>query len=124
VQDLAQRFKVDHVLGTQVRRLSLGERMKLEIIAALLHEPELLILDEPTIGLDVVAKDTIREFIRSHNNNLKTTILLSSHDLEDISELCQDLLVVHKGEIVFNGALHTFSQNNQMKQRVQEILTQ
>jgi ABC-2 type transport system ATP-binding protein len=124
VQDLAQRFKVDHVLGTQVRRLSLGERMKLEIIAALLHEPELLILDEPTIGLDVVAKDTIREFVRSHNNNLKTTILLSSHDLEDISELCQDLLVVHKGEIVFNGALHTFSQNNQIKQRVQEILTQ
>lgn len=124
VKDLSERFQVDKVLNTQVRRLSLGERMKLEIIAALLHQPELLILDEPTIGLDVVAKDTIREFIRSHNKDLSTTILLSSHDLEDISELCQDLLVVHKGELVFKGALNAFSENNQLKKRVQEILTQ
>jgi ABC-2 type transport system ATP-binding protein len=124
IKTLSEQFKVDHVMGTQVRRLSLGERMKLEIIAALLHEPELLILDEPTIGLDVMAKDTIRDFIRTHNKERSTTILLSSHDLEDISELCQDLLVVHKGELVFNDALNNFSKDISIKRRVQEILSQ
>lgn len=124
VKELSEQFKVDKVLNTQVRRLSLGERMKLEIIAALLHEPDLLILDEPTIGLDVVAKDIIRNFIRTHNQTEKTTIILSSHDLDDISELCEDLLVVHGGQLVFNNSLKNFTENNQLKKRVQEILTQ
>ncbi len=123
VDELATLFGVTHVLGVQVRRLSLGERMKLEVMAALLHKPDLLILDEPTIGLDVLAKETLRTFIRSYNKSEKTTIILSSHDMEDISELCDSLLVIHKGELVFKGGLGDFTRDQALKHRVQEILS-
>lgn len=122
VDELGKLFGVTKQLGVQVRRLSLGERMKLEVMAALLHEPDLLILDEPTIGLDVLAKETLRNFIRDYNKNKKTTIILSSHDLEDISELCDSLLVIHKGELVFNGSIADFTRDQGLKSRVQEIL--
>jgi ABC-2 type transport system ATP-binding protein len=122
IDELGKRFGVTHVLGVQVRRLSLGERMKLEVMAALLHEPDLLILDEPTIGLDVLAKETLRKFIREYNQRENTTIILSSHDMEDISELCDSLLVIHKGELVFQGSLGDFTKDHVLKHRVQEIL--
>jgi len=122
VEELATLFGVSGQLGVQVRRLSLGERMKLEVMAALLHEPDLLILDEPTIGLDVLAKETLRRFIRDYNKEQKTTIILSSHDMEDISELCDSLLVIHKGELVFKGSLTDFTRDQALKSRVQEIL--
>jgi ABC-2 type transport system ATP-binding protein len=122
VEELAELFGVTKQLGVQVRRLSLGERMKLEVMAALLHEPELLILDEPTIGLDVLAKQTLRTFIRDYNRKEKTTIILSSHDMEDISELCDSVLVIHKGALVFQGALGEFTKDQALKQRVQAIL--
>ncbi|MEO5668689.1 MAG: ATP-binding cassette domain-containing protein [Bdellovibrionota bacterium] len=122
VDELAKLFGITQQLGVQVRRLSLGERMKLEVMAALLHEPDLLILDEPTIGLDVLAKETLRSFIRDYNKTQKTTIILSSHDMEDISELCDSLLVIHKGELVFKGSLTDFTKDQALKSRVQEIL--
>ncbi|HTG44014.1 MAG TPA: ABC transporter, partial [Verrucomicrobiae bacterium] len=85
--------------------LSLGERMKMELIAALLHEPKVLFLDEPTIGLDVISQKTVREFLREHNARRKTTILLTSHYMADIQELCQRVIIIDKGTIFFDGAL-------------------
>src|SRR5687768_7068242 len=88
-----------------VRELSLGERMKMELIAALLHEPRVLFLDEPTIGLDVVSQKTVREFLREHNARRKTTILLTSHYMADIQALCQRVIIIDKGTIFFDGQL-------------------
>jgi ABC-2 type transport system ATP-binding protein len=116
LQELAQVFRVEHLLNIQVRRLSLGERMKLEIIAALLHNPQLLILDEPTIGLDVVSKRAIRNFIREYNHNNKTTILLSSHDMTDISEVCERLVLVSSGKITFDGPVKEFETRQRSSQ--------
>jgi len=88
-----------------VRELSLGERMKMELIAALLHQPKVLFLDEPTIGLDVVSQQTVREFLRHHNATRKTTILLTSHYMADIEELCQRVIIIDHGAIYFDGRL-------------------
>jgi ABC-2 type transport system ATP-binding protein len=79
--------------------------MKMELIAALLHEPKVLFLDEPTIGLDVISQKTVREFLREHNSRRKTTILLTSHYMTDIQELCQRVIIIDKGTIFFDGAL-------------------
>ena len=108
VRHLATLFQVEKLLGVPVRRLSLGERMKLEIIAALLHEPRMLFLDEPTIGLDVIARRTIRQFIRDYNRESSTTVILSSHDMSDISEVCNRLLIIASGSLVFDGTLSEF----------------
>lgn len=99
-------------LHTPVRKLSLGERMRCDLAASLLHNPPLLFLDEPTIGLDVVAKDRIREFLKEINRTERTTVLLTTHDLSDIEELCKRLLIIDKGKILFDGELR------QMKQRL------
>jgi viologen exporter family transport system ATP-binding protein len=92
-------------LSTPVRKLSLGERMRCDLAASLLHNPPLLFLDEPTIGLDVVAKDHIREFLKEINHTEKTTVLLTTHDLSDIEELCKRILIIDKGKILFDGNL-------------------
>lgn len=105
VKELADLFGVTEHLGVQVRRLSLGERMKLEIMAALIHEPEMLFLDEPTIGLDVVAKAKLRELIRNYNQIRRTTIVLSSHDMDDIAEVCDRLIIISKGQLKFDGTV-------------------
>ena len=99
-------------LHTPVRKLSLGERMRCDLVASLLHNPPLLFLDEPTIGLDVVAKDRIREFLKEINRTQRTTVLLTTHDLSDIEELCKRLLIIDKGKILFDGELR------EMKQRL------
>jgi ABC-2 type transport system ATP-binding protein len=99
-------------LHTPVRKLSLGERMRCDLVASLLHNPPLLFLDEPTIGLDVVAKDRIREFLKEINRTQRTTVLLTTHDLSDIEELCRRLLIIDKGKILFDGELR------EMKQRL------
>jgi ABC-2 type transport system ATP-binding protein len=88
-----------------VRELSLGERAKMELIASLLHQPKVLFLDEPTIGLDVVSQKTVREFLREHNAKYKTTILLTSHYMTDIKELCKRVVIIDKGVIFFDGRL-------------------
>jgi ABC-2 type transport system ATP-binding protein len=99
-------------LHTPVRKLSLGERMRCDLAASLLHNPPLLFLDEPTIGLDVVAKDRIREFLKEVNRTEKTTVLLTTHDLSNIEELSKRIIIIDKGHILFDGDLE------QMKKRL------
>jgi ABC-2 type transport system ATP-binding protein len=107
----ARMRKFDDVLGlecylhTPVRKLSLGERMRCDVAAALLHNPPLLFLDEPTIGLDIVAKENIRVFLKQVNRQFGTTILLTTHDLSDIEELCARLMIIDHGRLLFDGAL-------------------
>ena len=92
-------------LNVMVRELSLGERMKMELIAALLHRPKVLFLDEPTIGLDVVSQRAVRNFLRAYNKRHKVTILLTSHYMADIQELCERVIVIHKGQKIYDGDL-------------------
>lgn len=105
VEEMTQLLAVGHKLNVMVRELSLGERMKMELIAALLHQPRVLFLDEPTLGLDVVSQQTVREFLRQHNRTRKTTILLTSHYMTDIEELCERVIIIDRGTIFFDGKL-------------------
>jgi len=100
-------FGVEEYLNVQVRTLSLGERMKMELIAALLHNPKILFLDEPTIGLDAMAQKQIRSFLSQVNKEKKTTIILTSHYMEDIKSLCKRCVVVNGGTKVYDGDLDT-----------------
>jgi ABC-2 type transport system ATP-binding protein len=106
VAEMTERLGVTDKLGVMVRELSLGERMKLELIAALLHQPKVLFLDEPTIGLDVVSQKTVRDFLQHHNATRKTTILLTSHYMTDIEELCRRVIIIDRGTIFFDGLLN------------------
>lgn len=105
VDEMTAMLNVRDKLNVQVRELSLGERMKMELIASLLHQPKVLFLDEPTIGLDVVSQKTVREFLREHNAKRKTTILLTSHYMTDIQELCDRVIIIDHGKIFFDGQL-------------------
>ena len=105
VGELSEMLGVKDKLSTAVRELSLGERMKCELIASLLHQPRVLFLDEPTIGLDVVSAKVVRQFLRSHNREKKTTIILTSHYMADIQELCQRVIIIDKGSVFFDGQL-------------------
>ncbi len=97
-------------LDTPVRSLSLGQRMRADLAAALLHDPMLLFLDEPTIGLDVVAKERIRAFIRAINRERGTTVILTTHDLGDVEKLCERVIMIDHGRLMFDGALETLRQ--------------
>ncbi len=103
--ELVKLLEVEDLLKVQVRKLSLGERMKCELIAALLHSPRVLFLDEPTIGLDVVMQKKMRDFIKDYNRRSKSTILLTSHYMGDVQELCQRVIIIDRGRIVFDGEL-------------------
>jgi ABC-2 type transport system ATP-binding protein len=105
VAELSELLNVKEKLDVNVRELSLGERMKLELIASLLHQPKVLLLDEPTIGLDVVSQKIVREFIRQHNARQKTTIILTSHYMADIQALCQRVIIIDHGKLFFDGRL-------------------
>lgn len=105
VEELSTLLQVRDRLGVMVRELSLGERMKMELIAALLHQPRVLYLDEPTIGLDVVSQQTVREFIRHYNATRRTTILLTSHYMADIQALCRRVIIIDRGRLLFDGRL-------------------
>ncbi len=105
VAEMTELLNVRDKLNVSVRELSLGERMKMELIASLLHQPKVLFLDEPTIGLDVVSQKTVREFLREHNAKHKTTILLTSHYMADIQELCERVIIIDHGTIFFDGRL-------------------
>ncbi len=102
---LTELLDVKDLLKVQVRRLSLGERMKMELIASLLHKPKILFLDEPTIGLDIISQRKIRDFISYYNKEQKTTVLLTSHYMADIEGLCKRTIVINHGEIVYDGEL-------------------
>lgn len=105
LDELVDILAVRSKLNVMVRELSLGERMKMELIAALLHRPRVLFLDEPTIGLDVVSQKAVRSFLRDYNRKHKVTILLTSHYMADIKELCERVIVIHKGSKIYDGAL-------------------
>ncbi len=105
LDELVALLHVSHKLNVQVRELSLGERMKMELIAALLHRPRVLFLDEPTIGLDVVSQKNVRDFLRDYNRRHKTTILLTSHYMADISQLCERVIVIDHGKKIYDGDL-------------------
>jgi len=96
---------LDAFLDTPVRQLSLGQRMRGALAAALLHDPEILYLDEPTIGLDVVAKQRIRDFLRRLNQERALTVLLTTHDMTDIAQLCQRMLLIDHGRLLYDGAV-------------------
>jgi ABC-2 type transport system ATP-binding protein len=112
VQELAEMLNCTHVLTTQLRRLSLGERMKMEIIGALLHEPRILFLDEPTIGLDIVAQESIRNFLANYVKEKEPTVILTSHYMDDIATLADRLLLISKGNIVYQGTVDEFVSNS------------
>ncbi len=105
VGGLAELLEVEDKMNVMVRELSLGERMKMELISALIHEPRVLFLDEPTIGLDVVSQKRVREFLRIYNEEHRIVTLLTSHYMQDIEELCHRVLVIDHGKIFFDGPL-------------------
>ncbi len=105
LEELSELLDVKHLLNIQVRRLSLGERMKMELIAALIHKPRVLFLDEPTIGLDIMSQKKIRSFLKYYNEQYKATILLTSHYMKDIEDLCRRAVVISKGAVVYDGDL-------------------
>jgi viologen exporter family transport system ATP-binding protein len=105
-----QLLELDAFLTSPVRALSLGQRMRADLCAAMLHDPPLLFLDEPTIGLDVVAKERIRRFIRRVNRELNTTVLLTTHDLSDVEKLCQRVMIIDQGKLLFDGTLEEIRQ--------------
>jgi viologen exporter family transport system ATP-binding protein len=102
---LAELLDVTEQLRQPVRKLSLGERMKCELLAALLHEPKILLLDEPTLGLDVNAQDAMRRFLREYNREFGATVLLTSHYMADIVALCPRVLLIHDGRLIYDGSL-------------------
>ena len=102
---LVEMLDIEDVLNVQVRKLSLGQRMKAELISALLHTPRVLFLDEPTIGLDVVAAHAMRDFIKSYNKEFGGSIILTSHYMEDVKELCKRVIIIDKGQILYDGLL-------------------
>jgi len=106
VDELSSMLSIGDKLSTAVRELSLGERMKCELIASLLHQPRVLFLDEPTIGLDVVSQRVVRDFLREHNQKRKTTIILTSHYMADIQELCERVIIIDHGKLFFDGRLN------------------
>jgi ABC-2 type transport system ATP-binding protein len=107
--ELVELLQIGDIVGKPVRQLSLGERMKVELAGALLHQPRVLFLDEPTIGLDVAMQRRIRSFIAAYNRRHQATILLTSHYMADVQALCRRVIVIHHGAILFDGELRALS---------------
>ncbi|BAU65530.1 ABC transporter related [Stanieria sp. NIES-3757] len=105
LNELASMLALENQLTQPVRKLSLGERMKAELLAALLHHPKVLFLDEPTLGLDVNAQVAVREFLQEYNQRYQATILLTSHYMADITALCDRVLLIHQGQLIYDGSL-------------------
>ena len=105
IEELKMLFELDEFINTPVRNLSLGQRIRCEIVASLIHEPKILFLDEPTIGLDPVVKENIRTFIKRMNKELKTTIFLTSHDVSDIEKLCKRVIIINNGQVVMDDTM-------------------
>ncbi len=118
LDELVALLGVEKKLNVMVRELSLGERMKMELIAALLHRPRVLFLDEPTIGLDVVSQKAVRSFLREYNRKHRVTILLTSHYMADIQELCERVIVIHKGTKIYDGPLAQLEGRSGARQKI------
>jgi ABC-2 type transport system ATP-binding protein len=109
IKELSALLDVERLLDIQIRRLSLGERMKMELIGSILHSPKILFLDEPTIGLDSISKQKIRDFLREIQRESGVTMLLTSHDMDDIEKVCDRVIVINKGEKVYDDTLHSLT---------------
>jgi len=107
VDELSALLDVEDILQVQVRKLSLGQRMKCELIAALIHNPKILFLDEPTIGLDVIMQQKLREFVKAYNEKYNATIILTSHYMKDVEELCKRIIIIDHGKILYDGKLES-----------------
>jgi len=118
LNELVDLLNVRDKIDIQVRRLSLGERMKMEIIASLLHSPSIVLLDEPTLGLDVISQSKIREFVKYHNEQYKTTFVITSHYTKDIQEMCERVFVLNKGEQVYDGDFKSLINNINPKRKL------
>lgn len=106
IKELSTTFELEKFINTPVRNLSLGQRIRCEIVAALIHNPEILFLDEPTIGLDPVVKENIRKLIKKMNKELGTTIFLTSHDVGDIEKLCKRVIIINNGKIIMDDSMN------------------
>ncbi|MFZ3076841.1 MAG: ATP-binding cassette domain-containing protein [Candidatus Aenigmatarchaeota archaeon] len=115
---LVNVFEIDY-LNTPVRKLSLGQRMRAEIVASLLHKPQVIFLDEPTIGLDIIAKQKIRDLIKYLNKKENVTVFLTSHDMDDVEKLCKRIIIVNHGQIVFDGDLEKLRKGYLMSKHVE-----
>lgn len=111
VGELAEMLSLEGKLTQPVRKLSLGERMKAELLAALLHRPQVLFLDEPTLGLDVNAQVSVRDFLKEYNQLYQATVLLTSHYMADITALCERVLLIHQGKLMYDGNLDELLEN-------------
>jgi len=120
---LAKTLDVVSLMTTQLRRLSLGERMKMELIAALLHGPRVVFLDEPTIGLDLTAQRAIRKFLLDYRADNRPAMLLTSHYMEDIEALCERIVIIREGQVVYDGSLRKIEQFAQHKQLAIQLKT-
>lgn len=121
---LVETLQIGAIINTQVRKLSLGERMKCELVAALLHSPKVLFLDEPTIGLDVVSQKRIREFLADMHREDGSTILLTSHYMQDVTELCERVIVIDHGTKVFDGTLDSLTDRFSATRMVTLVLSE
>jgi ABC-2 type transport system ATP-binding protein len=124
LDELLDLLGVRAKLNVMVRELSLGERMKMELIAALLHRPRVLFLDEPTIGLDVISQKAVRQFLRDYNRKHRVTILLTSHYMADIKELCERVIVIHQGKKIYDGQLDRLESNPGSRKKIIRFVPQ
>ena len=106
----SELLQLHHLLSTPVRKLSLGERMRCDLTAALLHNPDILYLNEPTIGLDVVAKEQVRQFLKQINAERQATVILTTHDLNDVEKICQRMMIIDTGRIIYDGGIDALKQ--------------
>ena len=128
LDELVEMLGVQEVLKVQVRRLSLGERMKMELIASLLHHPKVVFLDEPTIGLDLISQRKMREFLKAYHEKYRATVILTSHYMQDIQDLCRRVIVINRGTLVYDGDLaqinHSFQNRKIVKVRFHNDLAE
>lgn len=118
LDELLPALQLEEKLQTQVRKLSLGERMKCELVAALIHQPSVIFLDEPTIGLDVISQKRIREFLKGYQQREDCTIILTSHYMQDVAELCKRVILINHGEIVFDGSMSKLTGAHSQERRL------
>ncbi len=121
VEEYSKLLGVDEFLNQPVRQLSLGQRMRADLCAALLHDPKILFLDEPTIGLDVIVKKQIREMIKKINEAHNVTVILTTHDMKDVEEVCDRIIMINRGQIVLDGALEKFREEFQGTSEIEAV---
>ena len=122
VQELTSLLDCQNLLDKPVKTLSLGERMKMELVMGLLYRPRIVFFDEPTIGLDIFSQSAIRDFIKEYQSETKSTIILTSHYLEDVKRLAKRLIIINKGSIVYNGSLSNIIEQYSLEKHVRVTL--